>query len=178
MPAPEGPIGEDYIRKAKSEKKIEKKIEKNSNQKFHKANSGSGLYPSIENSFYGQKMHPNNAAPQRVQPAQGMQRYPMQPLGGIQQYPGMYPYPPGMQPYPRISPYPSGMQPYPRMQPYPGMPYNINNYPNSNLYPYGGAMYPPSNMGNPGYMPNKAGNIPPGYRPFNDESDGIGCNIQ
>ena len=210
LPAPEGPISEDYIRKVKSEKKIEKKTSKHHSPKlkFQKSNSGSGLYPSLENSFYGQKMHPNvgeNYQPpggmQQIRggipPTQGIQLYPIQPLPGMQQNSGMPAYPPGMQQYPGMSPYPpgiqqnSGMPGYPpRMQQYPGMPpyppgmsYNMNNFPTFNLYPYGRAMYPPSNMANPGYMPNKPGNlpnnIPPSYTPFNnDDSDNIGCNIQ
>ena len=184
LPAPEGPIGEDYIRKVRSDKKVSKHSSKK--DKYHKSNSSSnsGLYPSLDKSFYGQKMHPNMGGNNITPP--GMQQIGpgMQPMPGIQQYPGMQPLP-GIQPipgqYPGFQPIPGaypGMQPipgtYPGMLPLPGMPYN--------MYGYGGAPYPPSNKPNSDYINNNTNNIPPDYRPYrpiDDEAENnIGCNIQ
>ena len=169
LPAPEGPIGEDYIRKVRTEKKSSKN--NSNNNKYQKTNSGLGFgqYPSLDNSFYGQKMHPNTG---------GNNAMPM----------GMKQVRPGMQNIPRIQQYP-GMQSIPQMQQYPGMPpisreqnllgipigLNMNNYPTFGIYPPAGAMYPPNNMPNAGYISNNPNNLNAGramYPPNNMPNPG------
>ena len=184
LPAPEGPIGEDYIRNKRSltETKIPRVPYNNypqntfNNNHIHKTYTNQ--YPNFSNfgsgnSFYGQSMHPNSnlggpnqtAAP--IQPYPGMQRPGMMP--GMQQMPGGMM--PGIQQMPNMG-YNTPMMNYPTF----GVPMSFSG---------GGGIYANNNRIHQNYPPVYNQNRPPNsfnqYAPFNDDDDnekGKICSIQ
>ena len=109
LPAPEGPINDEYTRNKRSRtEKIVPRVNVNNNN-FHKQNTDP-LYPSFNNygtgnSFYGQNMHPSANYGGFNQPGMN-QRLNTGIMPGTNQFSG------GMMP---------GMQQIPRMQQMPGM---------------------------------------------------------
>ena len=183
LPAPEGPIGEDYNvrnKRSKTEKNIPR-MPHNTHQNKNYQKTNTPQYPSFNSnisggtSIYGQNMHPNMP---RNQQMPGMQ------MPGMM--PGLQPMP-GMQPIPRMPPAP-GMPPIPGMQPMPGMqqiPYGYPGYGMPMGYPYGGGMYPNAPGIQPNYPPSvynnqTSKNAINQYSRYNNEDDFEGglCSIQ
>ena len=191
LPAPEGPIVDDYTRnkRSRTETNIPRIPYNNypqntfNNNNIHKTYTNQ--YPNFSNnfgsgnSFYGQSMHPNSnfggsnqtAAP--IQPYPGMQRPGMMP--GIQQMPGgMMPgrqqMPGGMMPgrqqmpgmMPGMQQMPGGMMP--GMQQMPNMGYNtpMANYPTFGV--------PMSFSGSGGLYNNNNNRIPQNYMPVYNQN--------
>jgi serine/threonine protein kinase len=187
MPAPEGPISEDYNvrnKRAQTEKHIPRmKINNNNNinqqnnrnipnnnNQYNNINNNNQIknYPTFDNSFYGHNMYPNFNIILNQQGGKQPEMYqnPGVQQQRIQQIPGSY----------QIS-----------RQQMAGMGYtsNMSNYQGFGVpmaYSYGG-MYQNSNIRvpyPPGYMPNKANNYPKQYSFYNDldEDDrNLGCCI-
>ena len=181
LPAPEGPLNEEYYKRYKRSK-TEKIVPTNKNPQYNNnpnnfnKKKSSNIYPSYTNSFYGQSMHSNigganqmsaNQIP-NMQQYPGMPQYPsMQQLPGMPQYPGMQQMPGMTYSSPPMN-YPTFGVPSPSPYPYGGMPNNNYGPPNPS-YPY-----PPGNM-------PKASNYPPGYSPYNNnevDEDGATYLIQ
>jgi hypothetical protein len=188
MPAPEGPISEDYNvrnKRAQTEKHIprmkinnnnninqqnNRNIPNNNNNQYNNINNNNQIknYPTFDNSFYGHNMYPNFNIILNQQGGKQPEMYqnPGVQQQRIQQIPGSY----------QIS-----------RQQMAGMGYtsNMSNYQGFGVpmaYSYGG-MYQNSNIRvpyPPGYMPNKANNYPKQYSFYNDldEDDrNLGCCI-